>query len=279
MSSAGRRGIGVFDSGLGGLTVAREVLRRLPNEPLIYFADNAYVPYGPRPMEQIREFAEGIIRFLDGQGAKVIIAGCNMSSAILWESGPPEAEVPIVELLSGAAREAALVTRNRRVGVIATEGTVASGAYPGAIWREGPDVEVFQQACPSLVPLVEQGELESKGAVAEVERYLAPLLDEGIDTLVLGCTHYPLLEPVIRRIAGDEVRLVDPAHAVAERVVRMAGIGGTQETSPNGRPHLIFASGNPAPVAAFARTYLGLGAVSTARVDAHAQPAARSAPD
>lgn len=209
--------IGVFDSGLGGLTVVREILRQLPSESILYLADTAHVPYGPRPPEEVRGFALEIMRFLAAQGAKAIVAACNMSSALAVEDARRLLDIPILGVIEAGVALALSRPTQGPIGVLATAGTVASEAYPKQIARLRPDVEVVQVPCPEFVPLVEHGLECSPEAHAAAQAYTQPLLDAGCRTVILGCTHYPLLLPVLEAVAPS-LRFVDPAVGAAAQL-------------------------------------------------------------
>jgi len=230
------RPIGVFDSGVGGLTVVREVWRRLPNERILYFGDTARVPYGGRPAQEIEEFARQIIRYLGMLGSKFLIVACNTTSALALDKVGREFELPHVGVLRPGARAAARATRTGKIGVIATEGTARSGAYDQAIRELLPGAEVLAQGCPLLVPLVEAGRAHSPEAVDALRGYLTPLIERGIDTLVLGCTHYPYMDEEIRRIVGPDVAIVDPAGEtveVASALLNDLGLASPARTGPD----------------------------------------------
>jgi len=220
------RAIGFFDSGVGGLTVLREVIRRLPNESTIYLGDNARAPYGPRTDDEVRHFSAECLDELAARDVKAIVVACNTSSAIALPELRLRYDLPLLGVVRPGATAAALATRNQRVGVIATVATVRSRAYFQAIKEEDPFVEVVEHATPALVPLVEDGQLE--GALVEqvVRDSIAPMLEaqHGIDTLLLGCTHYPLLAPVIRRIVGTDVAVIDSASATASALAGLLEI-------------------------------------------------------
>ena len=220
------RAIGLFDSGVGGLTVLREVIRRLPEESTIYIGDNARAPYGPRTDEEVRTFSTQCLDELAARDVKAIVVACNTSSAIALPHLRLRYDVPLLGVVRPGATAAALSTRNQRVGVIATVATVRSRAYFQAIKEEDPFVKVVEHATPDLVPLVEAGHLDG-GLVADVVRdSLAPLLSGGhrIDTLLLGCTHYPLLAPVIRGVVGSDVAVIDSASATASALAGLLEI-------------------------------------------------------
>jgi len=262
------RPIGVFDSGVGGLTVVRELLALLPEERVIYFADNAYVPYGSRPLEQVAEFAQAIVRFLEEQGVKMVVTGCNMSSAALMDGLVKPGRIPLVGLVEPACRAVAL-RGCKRVGVLATPGTVKSGIYSRAIVGMNPGCEVLEEACSELVPLVEAGEFGSEQSRSVVKAHLSPLLNWGMDTVLLGCTHYPFLLPAIEQVIGSGISVIDPAREVAV-VVRKALAGGDSlSPSSNGLPHRFFASGDPVQLGSFAEELFGLQVGAVEKRDVH----------
>lgn len=204
--------IGVFDSGVGGLTVVREIMEQLPGEALLYFGDTARVPYGNKSEETVVRYSAQIIKFLLSKGAKTIVIACNTASAVALEKMKEMFEVPIIGVVKPGAKAAAEVTKNGKIGVIGTEATIRSGIYNDFLRKTDPHVTVYGKACPLFVPLVEEGWLEEDTITEQVaRRYLAGLSGQGIDTLVLGCTHYPLLRSVIQRVVGDQVKLVNPA--------------------------------------------------------------------
>lgn len=210
------RPIGVFDSGVGGLTVAAALQRRLPRERLLYLGDTARLPYGTKSAATVRRYTQVNLEFLERRGVKAVVVACNTASALALDD--LVAALPVWGVIAPGAARAAATTRNGRVGVIATESTVHSDAYGSALRGLVPDLEIWSQACPLLVPLVEEGWLEDPVTEEVARRYLEPLLAHGIDTLVLGCTHYPLIAPLLSRIAGERVVLVDSAAAVSDQV-------------------------------------------------------------
>jgi glutamate racemase len=215
--------IGIFDSGVGGLTVLKAVRERLPNEDVIYLGDTARVPYGTKSPATVERYAVEDASFLIEKGVKLIIVACNTASALAANELRRLIELPLLGVIGPGARAAARATRNQRIGVIGTEATIASGAYERRI-REAygaGEAQLFSQACPLFVPLVEEGETDSDITRAVAEKYLAPLRRQRIDTLVLGCTHYPLLKPVIAETMGAGVMLVDSAEAVAAEVTEL----------------------------------------------------------
>ncbi len=237
------RPIGVFDSGVGGLTVLSEILRRLPHESTIYFGDNARAPYGTRSDEEVLAFSRQCLDELAGRDVKAIVVACNTSTAVALAHLRRRYDLPILGVIRPGASAAALATRNRRVGVIGTPATIRSHAYFLAIKDENPAIEVYEHATPSLVPLVEAGRLAGSQVERVVRDALGPLLGERdgngefvfplpasarIDTLLLGCTHYPLLRPVIQAVAGERVAIVDSATATASALVEVLAMNGLE---------------------------------------------------
>lgn len=210
--------IGVFDSGVGGLTVAREIMRQIPNERIVYFGDTARVPYGSKSKETITKYSKQIIRFLKTEEVKAIVIACNTASAFALEEIKAELDIPIIGVVRPGAVAAAQVTKNKRIGIIATEGTINSGIYDDYIHRLDSEIKVIKKACPLFVPLVEEGMLDDSVTTQMATRYLNYLKNEDIDTLILGCTHYPLLTNTIADIMGDKVELVNPAFETAREL-------------------------------------------------------------
>ena len=213
--------IGVFDSGVGGMTVAREIMRNLPNERLVYFGDTARVPYGSKSQETVIRYSRQIIRFLQTQHVKAIVIACNTASALALDAIEGELDIPILGVLRPGAKVAAETTKNKRVGVIATESTIRSGMYDRYIKAHDPEITVYGKACPLFVPLVEEGWLKDPVTEEVARRYLKELLEKDIDSLILGCTHYPLIRSLMRKIVGDEVQLVNPAYETALELGRL----------------------------------------------------------
>lgn len=213
--------IGIFDSGVGGLTVARVLIEKLPEEEILYFGDTANVPYGDKSPQQIIDFGNRISRFLVDQGVKLIVAACNTSSAISLDAIRKGFPVPVVGVIEPGVRRAVKATRNRRIGVLATEAAARSGAFSKTIKAQNPDIEVFTQGCPRLVPLVEGGELEGPKARQVCSEYLESLQMGAVDTIILGCTHYPFLLPVLRDITDPEVQYIDPAAETVDEVIKI----------------------------------------------------------
>ena len=214
------RPIGIFDSGVGGLTVLRAIRDRLPDEPTIYLADLFHFPYGPRYQDQVRGFAFEIIRYLETRDVKLVVIACNTATAAALNQAREHFEIPIVGVISPGAQAAVEATQNHRVGVISTEGTMRSQEYLHAIKEIDPMIGVFQKACPELVDIVESGDADSPRAEMVLKRDLAEIVRLGADTLVLGCTHYPLLKPAIERVYPRAFNLVDSALTTAAKVER-----------------------------------------------------------
>lgn len=207
--------IGVFDSGIGGLTVVRALLQRLPREDLIYFGDTARVPYGPKGAETVIRYSREITTFLLDQGAKAIVVACNTATAHALETLRAEFDIPIIGVIEPGARAAVRATRSKHVGVIGTQGTVNSHAYDRAIHAADPSIDVVAEPCPLFVPFAEEGWLAHEATRLVAREYLLPFTTSGIDTLVLGCTHYPLLKPIIAETVGPNIQLVDSAEETA----------------------------------------------------------------
>ena len=208
--------IGVFDSGLGGLTVLKEIMKILPNENIIYFGDTARVPYGPRSKETVTKYTFQAINFLIFKGVKAIVIACNTATARCLKEANEKYDIPIIGVIEAGARTAAYSTKNKIVGVIGTDGTIRSKAYNGEIGKIDKTIQIIDRACPLFVPIVEEGWSNTDIASLTAKRYLKELMDEGIDSLVLGCTHYPLLKRTIGEIVGEDVKLVNPAKETAK---------------------------------------------------------------
>lgn len=210
--------IGVFDSGIGGLTVVREIMRQLPNERIIYFGDTARVPYGSKSKETITRYSRQICRFLMTKEVKTIVVACNTASAYALDELEKEIDLPMIGVVKPGAKVAAEATRNGKIGVIATQATIGSKSYSQYIKQINPNAAVLGKACPLFVPLVEEGLLEDPVTDEIAMRYLSELIGEEIDTLILGCTHYPLIKKTIGRIMGETVTLVNPAYETAREL-------------------------------------------------------------
>lgn len=213
--------IGVFDSGVGGLTVAREIMRQIPNERIVYFGDTARVPYGSKSQETVTRFSKQIVRFLQTHQVKTIVVACNTASAYALDTLEKEIDIPIIGVVKPGAKVAARVTRNGKIGVIATEATIGSGIYSNYIKKQNANATIYGKACPLFVPLIEEGLLQDPVTDEIARRYLAELIDIDIDTLILGCTHYPLIRSTVGKIMGDGVTLVNPAYETASELKKL----------------------------------------------------------
>ena len=227
--------LGVFDSGIGGLTVARALFERLPQESVIYFGDTARVPYGPKSPETVRRYSGEILAYLLKRGVKAVVVACNTSTAHALDYLKAHSRVPVVGVIEPGAKAAVAATKTGTIGVIGTAGTIASGAYERAITALRPDARVHAQACPLFVPLVEEGWFDHPATELIARQYLAPLHRAGVDVLVLGCTHYPLLKPLLSRVMGPDVALVDSAEETAKAVAEQLAAAGLLATG--GGPH------------------------------------------
>jgi glutamate racemase len=212
------RPIGVFDSGVGGLTVLHECLVTLPHEDFVYLGDGARLPYGPRPLGELRRFAREIGLFLEAQGVKLVVVACNSATAAALPELQTELRVPVVGVIAPEAHAAVQATRNRRIGLLATQATVSSGRYEELVRALDAGADVLSVACPRLVPLIEGDDPFAEETAAAVREYAAPLKEAGVDTVILGCTHYPLIRPILQRVFGREVTLVFSAEETAREV-------------------------------------------------------------
>ena len=261
--------IGVFDSGVGGLTVAREIMRQIPGERIVYFGDTARVPYGSKSKETVTRFSRQIVRFLQSKEVKAIVIACNTASAYALEEIEKEIDIPIIGVVKPGAKVAAEATRNGKVGVIATEGTIGSHIYSRYINEISPEAKVIGKACPLFVPLVEEGWLHDPVTDEVAARYLKELQDKQVDTLILGCTHYPLLRSTIRKIMGDGVCLVNPAYETAlelGRLLEEKGLAG-EGTEKNEFPYRFYVSDLADEFKAFANSILPYDVEMTKKID------------
>jgi glutamate racemase len=262
--------IGIFDSGVGGLTVARAVLDQLPDEPVLYVGDTARGPYGPLPLAQVRANALDVMDHLVGQGVKLLVIACNSASAAVLRDARERYAVPVVEVVHPAVRRAAAATRNGRVGVIGTRATITSGAYEDA-FAAAPELVLTLRACPRFVEFVESGVTSGPDLLDVAHDYLDPVAAAGVDTLVLGCTHYPLLTGVVSYVMGDAVTLVSSAEETAKDVYRTLAGQGLLRPSGLGPPaHRFLATGDPAAFSRLGRRFLGPEIGSVGRADMQA---------
>ena len=238
MDKKANRAIGVFDSGIGGLTVVRSLMERLPFENIIYFGDTARVPYGIKSVETINRYALQITEFLIQKDVKLLIVACNTMAAVAYEAIRNLSPVPVLEVIVASAKSAAQDTRNKSIGVIGTPATINSNAYARAIHLLDKEARIFSQACPLFVPLVEEGWFDHQATRLIAEDYLKPVIAEQIDTLVLGCTHYPLLKPLLQEIVGPQVKLIDSAEAMADitaELINKENMGNSSRNLPDYR--------------------------------------------
>lgn len=250
------RPIGIFDSGLGGLTVARAIIDQLPNESVIYFGDTARGPYGPRPLAQVRSFALEIMDSLVAAGVKAIVIACNTASAAMLRDARERYSIPVIEVIQPAVRRAVSATKSGKVGVIGTQTTIESQAYNDA-FAAAPHLNLTTVACPEFVNFVERGETSGPDVTAAAEKYFAPLKAAQVDTLVLGCTHYPLLTGVISYVMGNEVNLVSSAEETAKDLYRVLVEKKLLRTTQSAPEHQFIASGDPESFAHLAKRFLG----------------------
>ena len=251
------RPIGVFDSGVGGLTVVRSIIDALPHESVLYFGDTARYPYGPRSVEEIRRFAVQIAQHLVANDVKMIVVACNSATAAALDAVEEAVDVPVLGVIEPALRAAAAATSNRRVGLIGTEVTVHSGAYRRALERMHPEISLFEQACPLFVEFVERGDTTSQEVLDTAAGYLAPLRVEAVDTLVLGCTHYPLLRGAIQHVMGPDVLLVSSAEETASDVYDVLASKGLLRDSDRPPVHSFQSSGDPDLFTMLGQRFLG----------------------
>lgn len=252
--------IGIFDSGIGGLTVMREITDLLPCENTIYLGDTARVPYGSKSKETVERYSFEVAAFLLKSNIKMLVAACNTASAYAVADLKKRLDIPVIGVIEPGSRAAVAATINNRIGVIGTEGTIRSSAYSSAIKLINPDVETFVKACPLFVPLVEEGWADDEVTRLVAQRYLAELRECGIDTLVLGCTHYPLLKSTISSVMGPSVRLIDSAASTAEEVRRVLDQRSLlSDAGPEEALHRFFVTDSPERFLAVGRRFFGPG--------------------
>jgi glutamate racemase len=249
--------IGIFDSGVGGLTVARAILDQLPNESILYIGDTARGPYGPRPLAEVRDFSLETLDFLVGQGVKALVIACNTASAAMLRDARERYSVPVIEVIQPAVRRAVAATRTGKVGVIGTRATIESQAYLDA-FAAAPQLQITSTACPRFVEFVERGETSGDAITQVAREYLAPMIAADIDTLVLGCTHYPLLTGVISYVMGNGVSLVSSAEETAKDLYRVLVEGSMMRDADASAPtHRFLATGDAKSFEVLARRFLG----------------------
>jgi glutamate racemase len=249
--------IGIFDSGVGGLTVARAILDQLPNESILYIGDTARGPYGPRPLAEVRDFSLETLDFLVEQGVKALVIACNTASAAMLRDARERYSVPVIEVIQPAVRRAVAATRTGKVGVIGTRATIDSQAYLDA-FAAAPHLEITSTACPKFVEFVERGETSGEAITQVAREYLQPMVDADVDTLVLGCTHYPLLTGVISYVMGNDVSLVSSAEETAKDLYRVLVEGSLLRDAGAPAPtHRFLATGDAKAFEGLARRFLG----------------------
>lgn len=249
--------IGIFDSGVGGLTVARAILDQLPHESILYIGDTARGPYGPRPLAEVRDFSLETLDFLVEQGVKALVIACNTASAAMLRDARERYSIPVIEVIQPAVRRAVAATRTGKVGVIGTRATIESQAYLDA-FAAAPQLQITSTACPRFVEFVERGETSGEAITQVAREYLQPMIDADIDTLVLGCTHYPLLTGVISYVMGNSVSLVSSAEETAKDLYRVLVEGSLLRSAGESAPsHRFLATGDAKAFEALARRFLG----------------------
>lgn len=251
------RPVGVFDSGIGGLTVAHEIITQLPNERIVYFGDTARVPYGPKSPDTVRRYSREIAAYLRDQDVKALVIACNTATAHALTSLQDELSVPVIGVVEPGARAAVNRAGGGHIGVIGTAGTIRSGAYERAIRLIDPQIRVSTRACPLFVPLVEEGWVDHPVTKQVALEYLSPLMDDGIAALVLGCTHYPLLKPLFRRILRKGVRLIDSAAETATELGRVLEQHGIRASTNGAAPHRFVSSDDPLQFLQLGQRFLG----------------------
>lgn len=267
MASNSKHLIGIFDSGIGGLTVFAAIRRHLPSETLLYLGDTARVPYGTKSAETIVRYARECASFLVDRGVKAIVVACNTASAHALPDLSQRLALPILGVVEPGAEAALAASRRRVVGVIGTAATIASNAYGSALKARDPNVRVVSRACSLFVPLVEEGWIDNEVAEAAARRYLEGMSNEGIDTLILGCTHYPLIAPIIQRLVGEAVQLVDSAKTTAEALAQLLEREGIAAGSGGQTAHRIYFTDLPPRVETIAGRFLGKDLPPVSRVD------------
>ncbi len=262
--------IGVFDSGVGGLTVMKEIMHQIPNEKIVYFGDTARVPYGNKSRETITKFSRQIVRFLQTHEVKAIVVACNTASAYALDELEKEVDIPMIGVIKPGAKVASEVTVNGKIGVIGTEGTISSSIYPRYIKEINKDVTVIGKACPLFVPLVEEGLWRDPVTDEIAKRYLTELIDIDIDTLVLGCTHYPLIRETVGKIMGEGVNLVNPAYETARELKELLikeNMLRTQEPRLGDNQYQFYVSDSSEKFKRFANSIIKYGILSAKMVN------------
>ena len=268
------RPVGVFDSGVGGLTVLHECLVTMPHEDFVYLGDHARLPYGPRPLEDVRRFAREIGAYLQDLGVKLVVNACNTATSAALPQLQAELDVPVVGVITPEAHAAVQATRNRRIGLLATEGTVSAGRYRELVHALDAGVELLQVACPRLVPLIESDDPFGADTTEAVREYAAPLKDAGVDTVILGCTHYPLIRPIFQRVFGRDVTLVFSAEETAHEVAQTLARKGYENASDREGAYRFLTTGDPDAFREMGARFLQLPIVAVEHVELTALAAA-----
>lgn len=250
--------IGLIDSGVGGLTVAKEVMRQLPHEKILYLGDTARCPYGPRPLREVKRFTWEMTSFLLEKNIKMLVIACNTATAAVLEEIRRELKIPVLGVINPGARAAIKRTKNYRVGIIGTAGTVKSGAYEKALTSLNSRLYVTSHACPKFVPLVESGEYNGTIAEKIVDESLMPLLNHNLDTLILGCTHYPLLEPLIKNVMGNSVHVISSGDETAREMSAILQYNGLLESDEIEPEHEFYTTGSTAIFSKIASEWMGM---------------------
>jgi glutamate racemase len=261
------RPIGVFDSGVGGLTVLHECLVTMPHEDFVYLGDHARLPYGPRPLEEIRGFAREIAGYLAAQDVKLVLVACNAATSAALPQLQEELEVPIVGVITPEAHAAVQATRNRRIGLLATQATVQAGRYAELVHALDAGTELMPVACPRLVPLIESDDPFAAETTEAVREYATPLKDAGADTVILGCTHYPLIRPIFQRVFGRGVTLVFSAEETAREVAETLARKGIENEEAREGSYRFLTTGDPAAFRALGERFLQLPLGEVEHVD------------
>lgn len=262
--------IGVFDSGIGGLTVVREIMRQMPNERIVYFGDTARVPYGSKSKETVTRYSRQIVRFLETHDVKTIVVACNTASAYALDELEKEIDIPMIGVVKPGAKAAAETTRNGKIGVIATEATIGSRIYNQYIEELNHGVTIWGKACPLFVPLVEEGLLQDPVTDEIAKRYLSELIDLDIDTLILGCTHYPLIRSTLGRVMGENVTLVNPAYETAielREMLKAKGLLNEEEPGLGSNRYQFYVSDTTEKFIRFANSIIKYGILSAKQVN------------
>lgn len=266
-NSIGTAPIGVFDSGVGGLTVAREIMRQLPHENMVYFGDTARVPYGSKSRDSIIRFSRQIIRFLETKDVKAIVIACNTASALALETVKEETDIPVIGVIAPGARAAVQASKNKMIGVAGTEATIRSETYTKVIREMDPETVVIGRPCPLFVPLVEEGFAKHRITEEVIEIYLSDMRKTKIDTLILGCTHYPLLRSKIMAFFGDKVHIVNPAYETAMDLKKVLGERGNENRSGGAASYEFYVSDAAEKFTHFANTILSYDVAATKLVN------------